>query len=313
MFKPMLICNEQPDFNTIKYPCLVSTKLDGCRCIFINGKMLSRSLKEIPNKQLQEKFQPLKDFSLKHNIILDGEIYSHEMNFQEIISYVMTEDFNDKKNIKKFGEIKSIPYHLKFWCFDCIIEENYNKPFEQRYLDILRIFNNQFENLVVSIDQHIVSNFDVLKKRFELVLEKGFEGLVVKSHTGKYKCGRSTLKEEIAYKYKPFETFDAKIIDIIQGTEVNPNAEKSITELGYSKTSRKKDDRILIEKASAFLVNYNEFQLKVSIALTDEEKEEIWKNKNVYIGKWIEYKGMLIGSKDVPRHPIFLRFRNDKD
>ena len=47
--------------------------------------------------------------------------------------------------------------------------------------------------------------------------------------------------------------------------------------------------------------------------MTDEEKEEVWKNKESYIGRYIQYKGMLVGAKDVPRHPTFERFRNDKD
>jgi len=43
------------------------------------------------------------------------------------------------------------------------------------------------------------------------------------------------------------------------------------------------------------------------------KKEEVWKNKEKYIGRIIEYKGMLVGAKDVPRHPTFVRFREDKD
>lgn len=155
---------------------------------------------------------------------------------------------------------------------------------------------------------------------------------------GKYKFGRGTIKEGLIYKVKPFETFDAKITGVVQSTEVNPNAEKKINELGRSVTSKKKNDRVLIKKASAFWVNYpinceacngqgtNPMEcheckgtglipkpLKVTLAMTDKEKEEVWNNKESYIGKWIEYKGMLIGSKDVPRHPVMLRFREDKD
>jgi hypothetical protein len=112
---------------------------------------------------------------------------------------------------------------------------------------------------------------------------------------------------------KPFQTFDAKILDVIQATEVREGAEKKINELGRSVTSKKKDDRVLIEKASAFVVLYEEKELKVTIAMTDEEKTEVWSNKTKYIGRFIEYKGMLVGAKDLPRHPIFLRFRDDKE
>ena len=47
--------------------------------------------------------------------------------------------------------------------------------------------------------------------------------------------------------------------------------------------------------------------------MTDEEKAEVWANKESYVGKWITYKAMVVGSKDVPRHAVMLRFREDKE
>ena len=44
------------------------------------------------------------------------------------------------------------------------------------------------------------------------------------------------------------------------------------------------------------------------LAMTDEEKEAVWTTREQYKGRVIEYKGMLVGAKDVPRHPVFLRF-----
>ena len=98
--KPMLAPNKQPNLDELSYPLLSSNKLDGIRCIFKNGEMLSRSLKQIQNKQLHQRFQVLKNYTKIHNVILDGEIYSHKLTFQEITSFVMTQDFTDKKSIK---------------------------------------------------------------------------------------------------------------------------------------------------------------------------------------------------------------------
>ena len=53
--------------------------------------------------------------------------------------------------------------------------------------------------------------------------------------------------------------------------------------------------------------------MKVSITGLEEFRREIWTNKETYIGKIMEVKGMLIGSKDVLRHPTFVRFREDRD
>ena len=109
------------------------------------------------------------------------------------------------------------------------------------------------------------------------------------------------------------ETWDAEIVGIKQATEVDPDAEKTINELGYSKTSRKKDDRVLIDKAGAFMVSWEGKDLLVSLKMTDAKKEEVWVNRDKYIGKWIEFEGMTVGAKNVPRFPVFKRFREDKD
>ena len=49
--KPLLAC-EVP-LNDVKFPVYVSTKLDGIRCLIIDGVAYSRSLKPIRNKYIQ--------------------------------------------------------------------------------------------------------------------------------------------------------------------------------------------------------------------------------------------------------------------
>lgn len=315
-FTPLLAPNEEINLDELKYPLLASYKLDGIRCIFYKGEILSRSLKQIQNRQLREKFEPIRKYSKENNLILDGEIYSPELTFQEITSFVMTQDFTDKKSLKKFGKVMEIPEHLKFYCFDGIKDDRFSQPFVERR--IYNITNNnadlqyKFDEIINVITQEYLYNSNEVHRYFESALSKGYEGLILRDPNGIYKFGRGTIKEGIIYKVKPFRTFDAKVIDVIQATEVDPNAEKKVNELGRSVTSKKIGDRNLIEKASAFKVKYEDKELKVVLAMTDEEKEEIWQNRNNYVGKWIEYKGMLVGAKDVPRHPVMIRFRNDK-
>ena len=125
-FRQILANNKQPELENINYPMLASYKLDGIRCIFYKGELLSRSLKPIVNKQLREKLKPISDYCEKYTLILDGEIYSPELTFQEITKFVMTQDFEDKKSIKKNGRVLTIPDSLKFNCLDCLnIESSY--------------------------------------------------------------------------------------------------------------------------------------------------------------------------------------------
>jgi len=310
-FKPLLAPNKQPELESLKYPLLAFYKLDGIRCIFKDGEMLSRSLKPIQNKQLQNKFLALRQYSKDSGIILDGEIYSPDLSFQEIVKYVMTKDFEDKKSIKKFGKVLTIPEHLSFYCFDAVDSNNYSSPFLTRFEYVMGIAD-KFPELISQIPASAVRDSSEVQDFFKEALKAEFEGLILRNLSGEYKCGRGTLKEGIIYKVKPFRTWDAEIKDIVQATKVDPKAEKKINELGRSVTSKKKGDRIPIEKACDFIVDYEGKDLKVVIALTDKEKKEIWKNRKEYIGKMIEYKGMVIGSKDLPRHPVFIRFREDK-
>ena len=295
-FKPMLAPNEKIDISTLKYPLLASYKLDGIRCLFKDGQMYSRSLKQFPNIKIRERFAYLSKISKDKNIILDGELLSKSLTFNELSG--LTRQL-----------AKELPEDLFFYCFDAIHQEDFLMSFRTRttFLETLDI-----SAYMSTLKQWSIFKLEEIEPLYENSLAWGCDGLILRDPNGRYKFGRGTIKEGLIYKMKPFMTFDAKIIGIIQATEVREGAEKKINELGRSVTSKKKDDRILIEKAAAFVVMYEGKELKVTIAMTDEEKEEVWKNQKKYLGRMIEYKGMLVGAKDLPRHPVYVRMRDDK-
>jgi len=313
-FRPFLAPNKEINLSEIKYPLLASMKLDGVRCIIKDGQILTRSLKSLPNRQLNEKFEALRKFTKLNDCIFDGEIYSHELTFQEIMSFCMTDDLTDLKSIKKNGGVLEIPEHLKFHCFDMIKDKRTEQPFIQRY-ELSKEYINIYIDIACYIKQEYVESKEEVLSYFDEVLKRGYEGLILKNPHGRYKCGRGTINEGLIYKVKPFISIDAQIISVIQATEVNDDAEKIINEIGQSVTSKKKDDRHTIDKASAFMVYYKGQELKVTLSLTDKEKKEIWMNKDSYIGRWIEYKAMEIGMKEngLPRHPVYVRYRDDKN
>jgi len=329
MLKPMLISNDEINIHDIKYPQLASYKLDGMR-MFIDKELLSRSLKLIPNKQVRNKFNFLKEYCIKNNIILDGELYCKEIPFQMIISCVMTDDYNSKNSIKAWSELckehscfvsrlEALEY-LKFYCFDCITNNNINDVFSNRITNYINHKNIINSNYFVAVEQWSLFSSCEVEKLFENAINNGYEGLILKNSDGRYKTGRTTVKENLGYKCKLFVTIDGKIIDVIQCTEVNDNTEKKINELGRSVTSKKQDDRHLIESASAFVVEYKGKDYKINLKMNDKEKEYVWKNKHEFIGKWVEYKCMELGMKTdgLPRHGKTnqdfetIRMRDDK-
>jgi DNA ligase-1 len=295
-FKPMLFPNEAIEPTAINRPFLASTKLDGIRAIFIDGQMMSRSFKPIQNIQLHKKFEALKVYSKEHNVIIDGEIYGHGMSFQEVTHFVMTKDTKNEK----------IPDALTFNCFDWIIDPKIGAR-DRYYQSLEAQVDNKLPMTIV--EQCVVSSPSDVSRMFEKVLDQGYEGLILKQPDSAYKMGRVNFNDGVGYKFKPYQTFDAVVVDIEQGTKVREGSTRMMDAFGYSVTSGKKADRVPVDKACAFVVMYNNHEMKVSLAMTDEEKAFVWQNKDKYVGKKIEYKGMLVGSKDVPRHPVFVRYR----
>ena len=47
--------------------------------------------------------------------------------------------------------------------------------------------------------------------------------------------------------------------------------------------------------------------------LNDALRDEIWKNQSKYLGKLVKYKYMSKGIKELPRHPVFIGFRDETD
>lgn len=49
----MLAHSKSPDLETLDYPVLVQPKLDGIRAVVKDGRLLSRTLKSIPNASIR--------------------------------------------------------------------------------------------------------------------------------------------------------------------------------------------------------------------------------------------------------------------
>ena len=288
-FCPML--GKEVDLNILKYPCYVSTKLDGIRAIFKDGELLSRSLKPIGNDNLRKKYQHVLDWSKETGIILDGEFYSPELPFTEISSVVRKSD-------------KEVPEHLEFYVFDMYDKDMPSMPFKIRQAT----YKHQALSLGLKyIEQTKVQEQAEIEAIFDSEISKGGEGVIIRNPDMPYKFGRSTAKEQSLLKMKPFVTFDSKVISIQERME--NTIESETNELGHSFKRRFQENMVPTGIASTATVTYEDTTVDVVFTGDEDFRREIWTNRDKYIGKYLEYKCMLVGSKDRPRHPVFLRFR----
>ena len=290
--KPML--GVTADKSKIRFPAMVSLKLDGIRCICKGGELFSRSLKPIGNIQLREKFKDMMNYSKEHDVIFDGELFSPNLTFQEITSMVNSSD-------------KEVSEDLRFNCFDFIKSGDFAMPFRER---IILLMETNVENVVI-VEQTLINSLESIDKMFERALQEGYEGLIVRCPNGGYKFGRSTVNQGWMLKLKPFLTFDTKVLGFVERME-NTNVSQT-NELGRSFKRNTKDNKEATGICSALVTEYEGVEMRVTLTGDEAFRKEIWDNQSKYLGKMFEFKGMLIGAKDVPRHPNFVRWRVDKD
>lgn len=301
--RPMLAGKAPEDLNDLRFPLFASPKLDGIRCVKIaENEVLTRSLKPIPNRYIRDKLNQVLPVGA------DGEIVAGE-TFQECTSAVMSYEGAPR---------------ITFWMFDLFADlfsgSALDIPYAARLANmqsLFRVEGKRFVNLVQLVPSVFVNNLDDLLVFHQSYLDAGFEGTMTRDPAGGYKQGRATTKQQWLLKIKPVEDSEAEILDFEEMMH-NDNALQT-DELGLSKRSSAKAGKRPAGTLGKFLVRDvngkfdKNFSIGTGEGLTQELRQEIWNNREKYKGELIKYKYQAIGTKDAPRLPIFLGFRDKID
>ena len=287
-FKPML-AGKAPDATEIKFPVMASTKLDGVRCIVINGVAMSRTLKPIPNKHVQKLLS--KGFDN-----LDGELILGDPTgpdvYRNTVSAVMREE----------GEPD-----ITFWVFDRI---DSSEVYAERYGSLME-YHYQYP---VQVLRHVtLHNVDELSKFEVEQLGIGAEGVILRDPNGPYKNGRSSTKEGILLKLKRFSDAEAEIVEM-QELLKNEN-EATTNELGRTARSSHKENMTPMNTLGAIIARdlASGIEFGIGTGFSAEERQALWNDRANMIGKIVKYKYFDGGSKVAPRFPVFLGFRDPMD
>jgi DNA ligase-1 len=200
--------------------------------------------------------------------------------------------------------------NFKVWLFDYVNPENdIIEPFMKRLKKMPTLPSTPFEyEILYGSLKNTIEEVEDFEK---ICLLKGYEGVMLRSPSGTYKFGRSTINDNILLKLKRFEDSEAILIDIEEKMS-NQNPEK-LDAFGYIKRSSALDGMISMNTTGALIVKDEHNQFKIGSGLDDKMREEIWNNKSSYIGKIVKYKYFPVGVKELPRHPVFLGFRDKED
>ena len=276
------------DSEKAKFPYAATPKIDGIRFLMVGGAALTRSFKPIRNEYLQK----ILSSNLPEGI--DGELTSGS-TFQECSSIM---------------RIKGEP-DFKVWIFDFVNPKGEVKPYKER-MDELRKFENFNIPSYEILFPTIVSNQEQIDQLMINNLNAGYEGLMLRDPNGIYKFGRSSVKENILLKVKEFMDDEAEIISFREKM-INTN-EGLKDNFGRTKRSSCQDGLKPSGTLGGLILRNSEgLEFSCGSGLNDALRDEVWKNKSKYLGKLVKYKFMSKGIKDLPRHPVFMGFRDETD
>lgn len=289
-YRPML-ATQIDDLSTLSYPLYVSKKLDGIRSTIFNGVAYSRSLKLIPNLSIQKWAKENADYLEG----LDGEFIvgspTSETVFRDTTSFVMS--------IDKVGE-------FQFFAFDQVHVQAEAQE-RQKALEALPSIPR-----VTVLEQTLVQSEAELEAYRTVAVQDGYEGAMVKKVKGKYKFGRSSVKEGLLLKMKLFEDIELKVVGF-EPLYKNTN-EVTVNKLGRSQRSSVKENLVPQELLGALtLMQPNGMTVSCGSGFNQQERIYWWEHREQLVGKLATVKYFSVGIKDVLRFPIFKGFRDEKD
>lgn len=294
-FRPMLA--SPADLDAIRYPIFASPKLDGIRAAVVGGKLLSRTLKEIPSRHI---FNTLSRPEFEG---LDGELIvgapTSPSCYRDTVSGVMADN-------KVFD--------FTYYVFDLWTESHL--PFVARKHKLVELASRPGTTPYIRLVQHECLEYRTQLDEYEArVVAGGHEGIMLNSMQAVYKFGRATTKGGELLKIKRFVDAEAVIIgmeeEMFNGNEAETN------ELGRTKRSSAQAGKTGKGTMGALIVRdvKTGVEFNIGTGFTAEDRKHFWNLRGVVAEAKrgtlpvIKYKSFPIGVKDKPRHPVFLGLR----
>lgn len=271
----------------------VQPKLDGNRCLIkieatasgVKAGMYTRKGDIMP-VQLVHISLPLVDAYIAMTqdnpeaepMIVDGELFSNEMSFNELNGHLKRKDSQDPEALAK------IKYHV----YDVMLD----KPYDKRYKVLEEHFKDISDSIEVIPSYEIVATDDNIKEKLEEFLAEGHEGLMIRVPNKGYENKRAWQ----LVKVKLFEDAEFKIV----GLERNAMGRLGgvIVELPEPTTDR--DGKVVTT-----------FKAGLGKGITHEDGMAMLANEKDYIGKMatVEYFGK--SEYSIPRFPKYKGVRTD--
>ncbi len=293
-FRPML-AETCDDIEALSFPLFASPKLDGVRMLIRDGIAVTRSLKPVPNKHLQELAAGLPDG-------LDGEIIFGDPTapdaFTKTQSIVMAHD----------KSADGLTFHIfDDWSLG-------HQGFLLRHTAVAV----QMERLrtlcklpVAHVPHDYLETIEQLIRFEQKCVDQGWEGAMLRSPHGPYKTGRSTVNEAFLLKLKRFLDDDGEIIGCTE--QMSNQNEATKDRRGHTERSSKKSGLVPMGTLGAVEVRWRDTTFEIGTGFDAKLRADLWAKRDELPGRFVKFKYQGIGSQGRPRFPVWIDLRSPLD
>lgn len=284
-FRPMKGDNVKDDLHKLKWPAWISVKIDGIRAVNVDGKLLSNTLKPLPNLFTQRRFSACTD--------IDGELVCGAPN-----------DANCMQNTSSAVMSKDGEPDVTWYVFDVLGHDD--KPYEDRKKileDLVSMHHLAGNQNIVVLEQRLCNSLEEFLAFEEWALSEGYEGVMYRRAGSIYKPGRSTIREGYLLKVKRMIDGEAVVVGFQQ--QMKNDNEATIDARGLTKRSTSKEGKTPIDRLGAFICrDLKTGELFNVIGGTMDQRDDWWVSRETLKGKIIRYQSLPTGVVSAPRSPV---------
>ena len=206
---PMLAVDFKKRGHSMQYPAIGQRKFDGVRCIAYNdgGKIVLESRKGKAFPHMNHLRASVFDSLSKDNQILDGELYSDELDFQRVVGLVRKESLSQQ-------DIDDLKY-IKYRIYD-MFSTDYSVtqlPFVERHAMAEKLIKNDPHLIIVQ--NYVIIDEDSIQGLHDQFVDEGYEGIMIRNPTMPYHMDK---RSSGLMKFKSFKDGEYPIVGYEEAT-----------------------------------------------------------------------------------------------
>jgi DNA ligase-1 len=274
----------EKNMKNIVYPAISQRKCDGARCLAFNP--LSEDEDIFFMTSSGKTYYNLNALAEELSRLPKGYVYDGELLVLDEEGKVMSRKAGNgvlnKAIHNTISEEEAKRVCIVLW--DCIKIDDYNndkgtESYKVVYNSLNNLLDDSFKRISL-VESKMVNTREEAFAHFKEMLERGEEGTILKNLSSKWEDKRS----KNCVKFKIVIQTTMKVTGFLEGNE------KFADNLGA----------ILCESSEGSV------QVRVGSGLSDEDRMTIWKDKDAYLGKFIEVESNGLILADDGTYSLFL-------